>query len=61
MPNVTVDEVVKALYLDLVESYPDLTLEWLKEEAEKQIAGRLPAGGPGMLLNRYLQKTGFIS
>lgn len=60
MTKVTVDEVVEALYLDLKESYSDLTKEWLKTEAEKQIVGGIPAGGPGMFLNKYLKETGLL-
>ena len=60
MAAVTLDEVVNAAYLDLKESYLSLTREWLKAEADKQIAGENPAGGMGMFLNRYLKETGLL-
>ena len=60
MPAVTIDELVNALYLDLKESYTSLTRDWLKAEAEKQLAGAKPTGGPGMFLNSYLKKTGLL-
>ena len=60
MAIATVDEVVNALYLDLKETYTDITREWLKAEAEKQLAGASPTGGPGMFLNNYLKKTGLL-
>jgi len=60
MPTVTVAEVVRALYLDMKESYPSLTMEWLAAEAEKQIAGEQPTGMPGMYLNRYLEEAGLL-
>jgi len=55
------DEVVEALYLDLRESYSSLTLEWVKAEAEKLIAGGTPTGGPGMFVDNYLKKFGLKS
>jgi len=57
--TITVDELVNALYLDLKDSY-GLTREYLKEEAEKQLAGGLPTGGPGMFLNRCLKQAGLL-
>ena len=57
---ITIDELVNALYLDLKESYPSLTREWIKAEADKQIAGGIPTGGPGMFLNRYLKEVGLL-
>ena len=57
---VTVDEVVNALYLDLKESYSSITREWLKAEAEKQISGSPPTGGPGMFVQDYLEKLGLL-
>ena len=55
------EKLVQALYRDLKKSYPSLTLEWLTKEAEKQIAGQPPTGGPGMFLNEPLKKAGYIS
>lgn len=55
-----VKQLVKALHKDLRSTYPSLTLEWLEAEAEKQLSGAVPTGGPGMLLNNYLRKAGFI-
>ncbi len=60
MGAITVDEVVNALYLDLKESYSGITRESLKTEAERQLAGEKPTGGPGMFLNRYLKETGLL-
>lgn len=54
------EEVVKALYQDLKESYHSLTYEWLLTEADKLLAGAKPTGGPGMFLNNYLIKMGLI-
>lgn len=56
----TLDELVTALHLDLSQSYPSLTREWLKAEAEKQIGGGNPSGAPGMYLNTYLRKSGLL-
>ena len=53
-------ELLSALYLDLRESYTSLTYEWLKAEANKQMDGAIPSGGPAMFLNRYLIKVGLI-
>ena len=58
--KVTLGELVDAAYLDLKESYPSLTREWLKAEANKQIAGENPTGGMGMFLNRYLKEAGLL-
>jgi len=60
MPAVTVNELVNALYLDLKKTYTSLIRDWLKAEAEKQLAGANPTGGPGMFLNSYLKKTGLL-
>ncbi|KKM88986.1 hypothetical protein LCGC14_1253250 [marine sediment metagenome] len=60
MEKITVDELVEALYLDLKESYSSLTREWLKAEAEKQLAGASPTGGPGMFLKNYLEKADLL-
>jgi hypothetical protein len=54
-------QLVRALHQDLVDSYPTLTLKWLEEEAEKQLNGARPTGGPGIFLNDYLKKAGFIA
>lgn len=56
-----IKQLVRALYQDLKESYPSFTYDWLEAEAEKQIAGASPTGGPGMFLNNYLRKAGFIN
>ena len=53
-----IEELIEALYKDLKESYPSLTLDWLRQEAESQLAGNPPRGGPSMFLNRYLKKLG---
>ena len=53
-------ELVKALYLDLQESYPSFTYAWLLAEADKQLAGSEPTGGPGVFLNDYLIKCGLL-
>ena len=60
MAQATVNELVKALYLDLRESYPSITEEWLKAEAKKQMAGGNPSGGPGVFINDYLSKLGLL-
>ena len=54
-------ELVKALYLDLRESYSALTYAWLLAEANRLLAGGEPAGGPSMFLNNYLIKAGLLS
>ena len=51
-------ELVNALYLDLRESYPGITREWLEAEMDRLTAGGEPSGGPSMFLERYLKKTG---
>ena len=56
----TKNELAEALYADLKESYPSLTLSWVAEEAKKQIAGARPTGGPGMFLNSSLRKAGLL-
>lgn len=53
-------DLVKALYLDLKESYSSLTYAWLLAEANKQIAGAQPIGGPSMFLSNYLSKCGLL-
>ena len=53
-------EIVKALYLDLQESYPKLTYAWLLAEADNQLAGAEASGGPGMYLNEFLVKSGLL-
>jgi len=58
--NDTMKRLVEALYMDLRQSYPSLTLVWLMEEAESQLSGVHPRGGPGVFLNDYLRKAGFI-
>ena len=50
----------KALYLDLRESYPSFTYAWLLTEADRQIAGGKPSGGPSMFLHHYLIEAGLI-
>ena len=54
-------DVVKALYLDLHESYTSLTYTWLLAEADRLIAGGTPTGGPSMFLNDYLIKCGLLN
>ena len=49
-------EIVLALYLDLKESYPTFTYEWLLAEADRLLTGGQPSGGPSILLNRYLEE-----
>lgn len=54
------EQLVRALYLDLRESYSSLTYEWLLAEADRQLAGSKPTGGPGMFLNNALAKAGLL-
>lgn len=54
------ERLVKAAYQDLRQTYTSLTYEWLKDEAEKQLGGEGPTGGPGVLLQRYLRAAGFL-
>ncbi len=52
------EKLVKAVFQDARETWTSLTWDWLKEEAEKQIAGSQPTGGPGVFLNDYLRRAG---
>lgn len=54
------ETLVIAAWQDLRQSFPSLTLDWLKAEAEKQLKGELPTGSPGMFLNGYLKTAGMI-
>jgi len=59
--NSTLKMLVKDVYTDLKPSYPTLTLDWLLDEADKQVAGNQPMGAVGVFLNRYLKQIGTIS
>ena len=59
--NKDVWDLVCAVHQDLVKTYgTQLTRDWLMAEANCQLAGMLPKGGPGMFLNGFLIKAGYI-
>ena len=47
-------ELVVAVWQDARKTWSSLTLAWLMEEAERQLAGERPTGGPGVFLAEYL-------
>jgi len=51
-----VEDLVQTLWRDLRKTWSSLTLEWLREEAERQLAGERPRGGPGVMLADYLKR-----
>jgi hypothetical protein len=55
-----VKQLVHALWVDLHKTYPSLTETWLVEEAERQLRGEKPTGGPGAFLADYLHRAGFV-
>ena len=58
--NPTLRMLVKDMYQSLKPSYSSLTLEWLLEEADRQVKGEQPQQVTGMFLNRYLKEIGTI-
>ena len=53
-------EIIKALYLDLRESYPSLTLASVTTDVDRLIAGGDPTNVIQMFAHRYLVQLGLV-
>ena len=53
-------ELISAIYADARQTWPSITWEVLEEQAKKVMSGQKPQGGPGVFLEGYFKKAGFI-
>ena len=51
--------LVRATWKDAKRTWP-VPWDWFEAEAEKQLAGAKPTGGPGVFLNDLLLKAGYV-
>jgi hypothetical protein len=53
-------ELVQAVYQDARQTWSQVTLVFLQEQAERVLSGQRPQGGPGVFRADAFHRAGFI-
>jgi hypothetical protein len=53
-------QLVEAVYQDARQTWPQVTVRFLQDQAERVLSGQRPQGGPGVFLEDVFRRAGFI-
>lgn len=58
--NPEVKWIVSVAHRDFMRTFEHITIQFMEDEAARQLRGEAPRGGPGGIINDALRRAGYL-